>query len=100
MPIKKSLEDSGRRAVIAVTGRFDFALHAAFREAYRDLATGCEVIVDLGEATYMDSSALGMLLLLRDHVGRDTAKVTIRRARDDVRRVLEIANFQMLFKLA
>lgn len=100
MSIKKYQEDSGRRTVISVKGRFDFSLHAAFREAYRDLGRGSEVVVDLDEATYMDSSALGMLLLLRDHLGRDAAKVTIRRARDDVRRVLEIANFQVLFKLA
>ena len=54
-------------------------------------------MVDLGGATYLDSSALGMLLLLRDHAGGDRAEVRLINGNDDVRKVLSISNFQQLF---
>ena len=84
--------------VIAIDGRFDFSQHKAFREAYKDAdARESRFIVDLSEASYLDSSALGMLLLLREFVGSDRERVRIRGASDDVARVLKIANFDKLF---
>ncbi len=54
-------------------------------------------VVDLGGATYLDSSALGMLLLLRDHAGGDAAQIRLINCNADVRKVLSISNFQQLF---
>lgn len=56
-------------------------------------------MVDLKETTYMDSSALGMLLLLRDHAGGDNAEVQVVNANSDVRKILAISNFDKLFDL-
>jgi anti-anti-sigma factor len=52
--------------------------------------------VDLERTTYLDSSALGMLLLLKDQSG----DVRIIKTSPDVRRVLEIANFHRLFDVS
>jgi len=56
-------------------------------------------IVDLKDATYLDSSALGMLLLLRDHAGGETAHVRIVNCNPDVRKILTISNFEQLFNI-
>ncbi len=83
---------------IAIDGRFDFAQHKAFRSAYKDADTkAMHFVVDLSDASYLDSSALGMLLLLREHVGSDPSRVRITGSGEDVRRVLRIANFDKLF---
>ena len=52
------------------------------------------------DTTYMDSSALGMLLLLRDHAGGDTAEVQVVNSNSDVRKILGISNFDKLFDIS
>jgi anti-anti-sigma regulatory factor len=47
----------------------------------------------------MDSSALGMLLLLRDHAGGDDAEVQVINISSDVRKILAISNFDKLFDI-
>ncbi|NEV61333.1 STAS domain-containing protein [Thiorhodococcus minor] len=86
------------QVIISVDGRFDFSQHKAFREAYKDASgKSTKFVVDLSDASYLDSSALGMLLLLREFVGADPKRVRITGANEDVARVLKIANFDKLF---
>ncbi len=81
-------------------GRFDFSAHRDFRETYESLdAQPKEFTVDMRDATYLDSSALGMLLLLRDHAGGDAAEVRIVNCNPDVRKILTISNFEQLFEI-
>ena len=91
-----STQLAGDQVTIAISGRFDFNSHQEFREAVENVAKDCNCIVDLEATTYLDSSALGMLLLLRDG-GR---QVRIVGCSEEVRRVLEIANFHRLFEVA
>lgn len=86
--------------VIKVGGRFDFSVHRDFREAYRHHSAGERYVVDLSATEYLDSSALGMLLLLREHAGGETARVELRGCCPEVRKLLEIARFHQLFHLA
>ncbi|MEO1231564.1 MAG: STAS domain-containing protein [Myxococcota bacterium] len=81
---------------IAISGRFDFNAHREFREAVKAVSDGARCVVDLEKATYLDSSALGMLLLLKD-ASKD---VRIIKCSDEVRKVLEIANFHRLFDVS
>ena len=53
----------------------------------------------MSEATYLDSSALGMLLLLRDHAGGDDSAIKILHCNDDVKKILTISNFGQLFQI-
>ncbi|WP_006786319.1 STAS domain-containing protein [Thiorhodospira sibirica] len=100
MSIERRVEDNGKRLVIVIQGRFDFSQHKAFRDAYKE-QTGKvhEYLIDLSGASYLDSSALGMLLLLRERAGDENAKVSIKGATSEVRRVLDIANFGRLFTI-
>jgi anti-anti-sigma factor len=51
------------------------------------------------EASYFDSSALGMLLLLRDHAGGDDSQIKIVNCNADVKKILTISNFDKLFSI-
>lgn len=93
MTIRTEVSGDGQEVRIAVNGRFDFNAHREFREAVKSVAKGARCVVDMDGATYVDSSALGMLLLLKDA----TSQVEIIRCSPEVRKVLEIANFHRLF---
>jgi anti-anti-sigma regulatory factor len=47
----------------------------------------------------MDSSALGMLLLLREHAGADRAEIRIVNAGSELRNTFKVAGFDKLFVL-
>ena len=89
---------NGSTLTIAIIGRFDFNCHQAFRRAYEGFDGIDQYLINLANADYIDSSALGMLLLLRENVGtRGVVKIV--NPTPAVRRILEIANFQRLFPL-
>lgn len=98
-----SVVSADGRSVIRLLGRFDFNSHREFREAV-DKALGSEdtseVAVDLGSVEYLDSSALGMLLMLRDKAQGAGKTVSLTNCRGAVRQVLDIANFGKLFTIA
>ena len=88
---------------ISIKGRFNFEMHTMFRNAYLDdiknKNLGLRFIVDLAGAEYIDSSALGMLLLLRGEFDSAGAMVEIVNSRPDVLMVLKTSNFDRLFKI-
>lgn len=79
---------------IIVSQQFDYSLHQSFRDAYRNVDTpGAIFKVDLSKATYMDSSALGMILLLKEHAEKKGGTVVISKPNESVHKILTIANF-------
>jgi anti-anti-sigma factor len=101
MSIEPDVSLDGKKLTITIKGRFDFGSHQAFRDAYERFYKVPELyIVDLKETTYMDSSALGMLLLLRDHAGGDSSDVRVINSNPDVRKILAISNFDKLFDIS
>ena len=100
MAVTSHVSAEGNQLIIAIKGRFDFAKHQDFRDAYeKSVPKPDSVVVDLKEATYIDSSALGMLLLLRDHAGGDDAQIQVVNSSNDVRKTLAISNFDKLFDI-
>ena len=100
MSITRHIDEQKAQVTIAIEGRFDFAQHKAFRDAYRDVdPKAMTFIVDLFDASYLDSSALGMLLLLREHAGGDRADIRIVNAGSALRGTLKVAGFDKLFVL-
>ncbi|KAF1032506.1 MAG: STAS-domain containing protein [Pseudomonas sp.] len=101
MSVESEVSLDGKKLTIAVKGRFDFGSHQTFRDSYeRFYKVPDTYVVDLKDTTYMDSSALGMLLLLRDHAGGDEAEVRVVNSNSDVRKILAISNFDKLFDIS
>lgn len=100
MTVDTKISNDSEKVTISVTGKFDFKLHDAFRGAYSDTnGPGAEYIVELSQTDSIDSSALGMLLLLRDHAGGGSSDITISNASGVVKKALDVANFSKLFKV-
>ncbi|HHM06316.1 MAG TPA: anti-sigma factor antagonist [Gammaproteobacteria bacterium] len=102
MALVSKMSGDNSELVIHISDRFDFTLHREFREAYENAAktgTPSRYIVDLKGTEYMDSSALGMLLLLREYAGGDSADITIRHCTPAIKDILAISNFQKLFDI-
>jgi len=97
MSVQVQLLENGALVKISPTGRFDFHAHREFRDAYQAKSAGAQYLIDLRGTDYMDSSALGMLLLLREHAGGDKAKIRIVNARAEIRSILNVANFEKMF---
>ncbi|MGE5465806.1 MAG: STAS domain-containing protein, partial [Ignavibacteria bacterium] len=57
------------------------------------------ILVDFANTDYLDSAALGMLLILRDRARRYGRSVVLASASGAVRDVLNIANFSKLFDI-
>ncbi len=98
MAVDTRLDSTSKTLTINISGRFDFGINQEFRKATEEVSNTVKVIVvDLARVDYLDSSALGMLLVLRDKVGESKAAVSIKNSKPDVRKILEIANFDKLF---
>lgn len=89
-------------ATIGLSGRFDFNGRKPFREAYDPFLSDAgvrSIEIGLREVDYVDSSALGILLLLRERAEEAGKKVVLVGARDTVAKVLTVANFKRLFEI-
>lgn len=100
MAVESELSQDGKKLTIRVKGRFDFGKHQEFRDSYEGQRRPDSVVVDLKDATYLDSSALGMLLLLRDYAGGDDSLIRVINTNGDVRKILAISNFENLFEIS
>lgn len=78
-----------------VPERFIFTCHGEFKECTKQIPAGASVVVDFSASVYLDSSALGMLLLLRDKF----PNIKLANCKKSVLDVLLIANFQKLFQM-
>ena len=101
MPVMSTATSDGKVVTICVSGQFNFSEYRNFRDAYqRSLTTGASnYVIDLNGTEYMDSSALGMLLVLREQVGAENADIRIINCNAEIRKVFSIAHFDRLFRI-
>lgn len=100
MSVSSERSADGQQLTITISGRFDFSTHQDFRGAYEKETQAKRIVVDLKDTSYLDSSALGMLLLLRDHAGGERADVQLVNCNPDVIKILTISNFNKLLKIS
>ena len=85
--------------VISVPERFDFSTHKWFNETYESALTKTnQVVLDFSRVTYVDSSALGMMVLLRRKISAAGGKGFIRNVTGTAKDILDMANFNALFE--
>lgn len=89
-------------ATLVLAGRFDFNAHRDFRDGYESAlkVAGIKTLdIDLTAVDYLDSSALGMLLLLKERAGAKNITLGLVGCTGTVKQILEIANFNKLFSM-
>lgn len=99
MGLKTQLSADGKELSLCIDGRFDFNLHMDFREAYRGLPPDTRYVIDLSRTTFMDSSAMGMLLLLREYAGEKHADIRLCNCSEAVRKVLAVSHLDSIFAI-
>ena len=100
MSVSVTESEDKQEVTIHIPERFDFSCHQEFTGAYQAYPKGEKrFVVDLGHTEYMDSSAMGMLLQLREYSGH-SGGVTLANAGTEVGEILRIANFGKLFPIA
>ncbi len=100
MSINRLISEENNQVTIIIENKFDFSLHQHFRDTYAHCdKANSTFVLDLSKTDYMDSSALGMILLLKDHADSIKGKVIIRKPSDVVYKILEIAQFHRLMTI-
>jgi anti-anti-sigma factor len=86
-------------ATIALKGRFDFQAQQEFRRSVEQaLKRGKNrLTVDLSEVNFIDSSALGMLLMAREKCECMGGSVVLHHPQDYVNKILKLCQFDQLF---
>lgn len=87
---------------LVLKGRFDFHSNADFRRVYEEelqenRSGGIEV--DFRGVDYMDSSALGMLLLLKERAGAVNREISLVNCSGTIRQILDVVNFSKMFAI-
>ena len=83
------------QAKISVSDNFSFPVHREFRKACDEaleIEGNTEIVVDLGGVRYMDSAALGMLLVLRERAIAQGKAVVLDHSTGTIRQVPAILN--------
>lgn len=85
---------------IKIAGKFDFSIQKEFRDAYRYNDSDASYIIDLSETSYVDSAALGMLLLLRQKLNGKFEKLKVIRCNTSIMEVFQVSNIDKLINIS
>ena len=99
MSIQSSISSDGKTLTVTIDGRFDATCLDEFRRCYEEVSDVKKYVVDLGNTVHLDSSALGMLLVLRDYAGGDQSDIVISNSSADVKKIFAISAFSQLFDI-
>lgn len=86
---------------LRLPSRFDYSFHRQFGEMYTPLieSSVCkEIILDFSQVEYLDSSALGMMVLLQKKFSTNNRKIKIKGSRGATEEILKMANMQKIFE--
>lgn len=95
------LQRNGDAVGLFLEGRFTFADHEPFRLLLEELDDGtpfAECTIDLDEVSYLDSAAVGMLLLMRERF--DRSRIVLKGGSPSVKELIRIAKLGTLFDIA
>jgi anti-anti-sigma factor len=79
--------------ILHLDGRFDFGARKTFKEAIDSaVETGNPVVLDLGKVTFVDSSALGLLVISHQNLKNKKISFYLVNPQTYVKQVLDLAN--------
>lgn len=85
---------------ISLGKNFDLSVYKTFEQYYTQFFEKIsQAIIDLSQTEFVDSSALGMLLLLKENLGDKLQTIQIINANEEVKQVFKIAQFHQLFDI-
>ncbi len=100
--MQATIKVSERKALIRLSGRFEFSEHRVFKDILDEALQSKdvdEVVVDLAAVEYLDSSALGMLLMFRDKAKSHSKRSSLANPSAAAKQILDIAHFEKIFPI-
>ena len=98
MSIDVQLNTDNNTYTITINGLFDFKLANAFRDAYSNISgRDIGVVVDMRNVTCIDSSALGMLLIMKKTLDLPDRAIKIINNNEYVGKIFRITRFDKKF---
>jgi len=84
---------------VTLYGKLGSAIQKEFRKTYEE-NPGKSYVIDLEKVDGIDSSGLGMMLLMRDHVGGANSDIELINCSEHILDILNVTCFYKLFKIA
>ena len=86
---------------ITFSGKFTFSDHAAFRDVLQHISENGtqQITLHMQAVEFVDSAALGMLLLALDESQKHRKRLVISGASGQVKKMFDMAKFNTLFAL-
>lgn len=89
-----------KQTSIKIVGKFTFELYKDFTNAHKDKRPpGWHYIIDFSETKNIDSSALGMLLLLNEKAKNEEIIISLTNANSSIQRIFKAVIFDKLFHI-
>lgn len=100
MQVKKSVDTN--KIIIEFIGKFTFADHQNFREVISAIKENpkADVIFEASKLEFVDSAALGMILVSREEADKNSKKITIANSTGQPKKMFDLSNFGSLFNMA
>lgn len=99
--MKYAIAQSGPDRTVTFEGTLTHQHQDMFRQVLDDLADarGCAIEIDLSGLTAIDSTGLGLLLMLNDHAHKADSTVSLKAAHGVVKHALDLARFGEVFTI-
>lgn len=92
-----SVKEENNLVNIKMPKEFNFNCYKEFRDIYMKAPNSQKFKLDFSMTDFVDSSALGMLLQLREYTGEKSEQVLLVNSSDSVKNIFKVANFDKLF---
>lgn len=94
-------ERKNAESLLSIQGTFTFNDNTKFREILQLLEDDSldAVTLNIQQLQFIDSAALGMLLLLHDEAQKRKVHVTLSGADGQIKKMLQLSNFEEIFTI-
>jgi anti-anti-sigma factor len=99
MAISSSIQEDGSNKLITVTESFDATCYIDFKAAFEPIAGAITYVVDMSGIKFMDSSGLGLLIMLREHAARTDSTIVLKQPSPIALKNLEKSFFHEIFDI-
>jgi anti-anti-sigma factor len=94
-----SCERVKEKLIFHVNGSFNHAVGVDLKNLAKSQKKAKEYVIDLEGVSYINSSAFGVLLTIRETFGITNNEISLINVSDEVKQMLSVVNFDRLFKV-
>ncbi len=89
----------GNELKLFIVGRFDYSVIDEFRESYMGVVDkSMDISLDFSQTEHIDSSALGMVLNMKNHLEKEDQTIIIKNCKPNLMKLFSLAHFERKFK--